>query len=368
MPKRVAIVTEAMTGFGGGDRFLISLAKYFKEADIYTSTLNLFEYEGKIDKNIISRIKPILSNVNVSRKRKGIFQSFSRKAYHLFGNIIYENLDLRGYDLIISISSRFAKFIITPIESMHINICLTPAGYEWDDCRRKLNKKRFYNLLYGSYYRILDVNATKRADLNLSISKFIQKKARKFYGIDSEIIYPCIDNFWFQDDHQDNNIAEKNYFLVVSSLYNYKRIDLAIKACIANNQKLIIIGIGPELNNLKKLSNNNENIIFKGFLPDVEVKKFYRNATALLFCGTEDFGLTPVESQACGTPVIAFKEGGALETIIEGITGEFFANYSNLKRILISFNKKKYKFEAMRKNAEKFSEENFNKNLEKLIK
>lgn len=397
-PAKVAIVTEAMTQPGGGDRFLESVIKNFSQADIYTPLFNKQAYQNNnweflkskyTIHTFLTKKTRLINNPSRKNTRKWLL-----RIYNIIAPIVYESLNLDKYDLVISISSKFAKGVITDTNTKHVNICLTPSGYDWNFDRRKLIMEskskisRFFSNLLSHFFRIWDVQATSRADENYSISKYISRQVKKFYSIDSEILYPAIKDFWLTSEQKDNpvgvetNSLQKSngliqdqvtdgggskYFLVVSRLYDYKRVDLAIKACKKIGESLIIIGEGPERNNLKKLAGDYDKIKFLGYQSDQKVKKLYINAKALLFCGEEDFGLTPIEAMAQGTPVIGYNKGGVKETVIEGETGELFDDYNGLLKILKDFNKSTYKKSQIIAQAKNFNQDSFNKKFRNLI-
>ena len=358
--SKIAIVAETMNAFGGGDRLLLALHRVLPCADIYCSVFNAKEYQNLFPNSFFDKVHPMKEG----RLNLQMLSNISKRLYKSFGYLMYENLDLSRYDTVISLSARFAKFVITPVNCKHINIYITPAGYEWDDVRRKLLRHNPIKNISDSLFRLLDNASIKRADVNYSISKYIQKKIKKFYDLDTQIIYPPIESFWFEPSNQP---ANGDFFLVVSRLFDYKRIDMAINACIKAGKKLIIIGEGPEKKNLVKLAKGNKNIRFLPFQSDEQIKEYYTSAKALLFCGIEDFGLTPIECQACGTPVIAYKDGGALETVVEGKTGTFFETEQELTAIITKFDKMMYNKEQIINNAARFSQDNFKKRIMEIL-
>ncbi|HAM96803.1 TPA: hypothetical protein DCP76_03340 [Patescibacteria group bacterium] len=222
--------------------------------------------------------------------------------------------------------------------------------------------------------RIWDTNIAKRVDYWTANSKYIQKKIKRTYGVDSTVIYPGIEERYFETRKQSqiNEVKEKyslpdDFILIVSRLYDYKKIDWAIRACIRASKKLVIVGEGPDRKYLEKVADKNPNIIFQGYVSDDEAISLFRLASLLLFCGLEDFGIVPVEAMAAGTPVFALKEGGLLETVKEHISGEFFKTEQELCNLLKDFDKRRYNREAIIKQARNFTEAKFLNNLEKYI-
>jgi glycosyltransferase involved in cell wall biosynthesis len=367
---RVAIVADQMTAFGGADREMLSVLKLVPEADIYTVLYNPNGYE----------------NVEIKQK---IYTSFVQKlplkfkfSKHLkvLNPIAYENFDLRGYDTIISISAGPARGVIPDIGQRHIAMVMTPPRSLWDhELNVRASKlKNFYkpiSKILNNYERIWDRSLVPRIDYWTANSNFIAQKIKKRYGVDSTVIYPGIEEKCFESFK--NNEIEKTvtkynlpdeFFLVVSRLYDYKRIDWAIKSAIKSKENLVIVGDGPDRKYLKKLAKGHENIYFLGFLEsDREVRMLYKKARALLFCGIEDFGLVPVEAMAQGTPIIAFRKGGVTETVVEEKTGKFFDNNEELTNLLNEFEEKEYNTQTIVDRAKKFSESNFLKKLNQYL-
>jgi glycosyltransferase involved in cell wall biosynthesis len=206
-------------------------------------------------------------------------------------------------------------------------------------------------------------------------SRYIQNKIKRTYGTDATVIYPGIEDKYFKnvsekeiDELKKKYSLPEDFILVVSRLYDYKRVDWAIKTCIRENKNLVIVGEGPDKKYLKKIAGNSTHIKFLGFLKDDnEVITMYHAASVLLFCGVEDFGLVPIEAMAAGTPVFALREGGTLETIEEHITGEFFRTEKELTDLLKHMDKTRYNKEKILNQARKFSEKTFLNNLEQYI-
>jgi len=207
--------------------------------------------------------------------------------------------------------------------------------------------------------KIWDAVAADRPDYYFSNSRYIKNRIKKYYGRDSKVIYPPVDVNKFTPLKNDSAVGD--YYLFVSRLVGYKKCDLVIEAFNKLKLPLKIIGRGPEKARLKKIAK--QNIDFLGYLSDEQMKKYYREARAFVFAAEEDFGIVPVEAMAAGRPVIAFGKGGATESIVEGKTGIFFAEQSveSLMAAIKRFNPKKFDSKAIRKQAEKFSEERFKK-------
>ena len=179
------------------------------------------------------------------------------------------------------------------------------------------------------------------------------------------MIYPPVEI----EKYYPNGKEAEDFYVVFSRFVAYKRIDLAIEACKELKRKLIVIGNGEERENLKKLTDNNENIIFTGRISDEEVRDYLQRCKAMIFCAEEDFGIIPVEAQACGRPVIAYGKGGALETVVDGVTGIFFKKQEkeSVKEAILEFEKKNFKVEDILENSKKFSKSIFKEKLIRII-
>jgi glycosyltransferase involved in cell wall biosynthesis len=336
---KIALVYDWLNCLGGAERVITSLSKIWPQADIYSSV-----YDS--DRSIIKQDKIQTS----------FLQSFpfaSRKTY-LFYPILplaFEQFNFDKYDIVISISSGPAKAIITKPETFHLNYCLTPPRYIW-------YKKHAPRLLFNPVRNILkrqDLLLSKRPDEIISISKNVQKRVKDFYQKDTKVIYPGIDLKKFIPAKK----PIRDYYLIVSRLVEYKKIDLAIRAFNKNRKKLIIAGTGRQINELQAIAK--DNIEFLGLVEEKKLISLYQNAIAFINPQEEDLGLAPIESQACGTPVIAYGKGGARETVQNGITGIFFHKQttSDLNIAIREFEKLKINFRDCRKNALKFNINNF---------
>lgn len=367
---KVAIATDQMVEFGGADRELYSILKVFPNADIFTITFNKEKY-------------PTLKNtVHVSFVQK-LFKIFPKSfARHLkiFTPWAYESFDFKGYDLVLSISAGPAKGIITGIHQPHIAMTMTPPRSLWDKEHnfRALKLRKMYlqiSSLIDVFMRMWDISISKRVDYWTANSKYIQGKIKKTYGVDAEVIYPGVEEKYFTKvTTEELKKTKKKYslpddfVLIVSRLYDYKRVDWAIHQCIKADKYLVIVGEGPDKSYLKKEAKNNPNIKFLDNINDEEVIQLFQLASVLLFCGLEDFGLVPVEAMASGTPVFALREGGTLETVKEHVTGEFFETEDELYYLLKHFDKRRYNKDKIIKQARRFSEDIFLNNLENYIK
>jgi glycosyltransferase involved in cell wall biosynthesis len=278
----------------------------------------------------------------------------------------FESFNFDGYDLVISVTSEAAKGIITKPETLHICYCLTPTRYLWSGYKDyfKSSISKFLSKPMISYLRNWDKIAAQRPDKYIAISTEVQSRIKKYYGRDSQIIFPPL----MIDTQNQKDEVVGDYYLVVSRLTNfYKRIDIAIKACTELNLPLVVVGSGSDEAKLKKLAG--PTVKFLGNLTDEELAIYYKKCKALIFPGFEDFGLTMAEAGALGRPVIAFRGGGALDIVKEGKTGEFFNEQTveSLKQVLKSFDHTRYNTKLCRENAERFSFAQFEKGLKSFL-
>jgi glycosyltransferase involved in cell wall biosynthesis len=312
---RVAIVHDYLAQAGGAERVVVAMHGIWPDAPIYTSVYDpratLKEFQGMDIRT------SFLQRMRVARTAKT-----HKLALPLFP-AAFEHFDLTEYDVVVSSSSGFAKGVITGPDTCHICYCHTPARFAWryheyinQGNYGKLGRRVLPWIIHG--LRTWDVQTAQRVDEFVVNSFNVAKRVRKYYGRESEVLYPPVETGRF-------HIAEKpteDYLLVVSRLIGYKRMDLAVEACTRLGLKLKVVGGGPDLARLKAAAG--PTVEFLGRLPDGEVENVFANCRAFLFPGEEDFGIAPVEAMAAGRPVVAFRAGGATETVIDGETGLFF--------------------------------------------
>jgi len=314
---KVALVHEFLTQFGGAERVLLALKELYPDAPIYTLVYNsnkVGKWFGKYD-------------IRVSWLQK---LSFAKTKYRWYLTLMpwaIQSFDFSGYDLVISDSSAFAKGIITKPPTLHISYIHTPTRYLWQDeqfYRETAVPKLLQPLLklVTPSLRQWDYKAAQRPDFLVSNSKTVADRVRKYYKRNSEVIYPFIKADKFKIARKP-----KNYFLTAGRIVPYKRYDIVIEAFKKLELPLVIAGTGWGIKNIKNQISkikNNSNIKLLGQVSDKQLAKLYRECQALIFPALEDFGIVPLEAMASGRPVIAFRAGGATETIIEGKTGLFF--------------------------------------------
>lgn len=354
---KVALVYDRINKWGGAERILLSLHEVWPNAPLYTGVYNrhTVQWAEEFD------IRPTFVQKFPLAKTKHEF-------YPWLLTVGFETLNLDEYDIVISVTSAEAKGVITKPNTLHICYCLTPTRYLWSHKYIYLQSKgRVFRTIAApvlSYLRSWDQIAASRPDYYLSISKHVQKRVKKYYQRESEVIYPPVDVKWEMRREKKDLTT---YYLVVSRLVPYKRVDIAIKAANKLKLPLVIVGEGSEKKKLQKIAG--DNIKFVSGLTDRQLLRYYQDCRALIVSQEEDFGLAAIEVQACGKPVLAYKRGGALETVIEGKTGEFFGQQTveSLVQVLERFKPQKYVSDDCIKNARRFSKEEFKRKFRKYV-
>jgi len=314
---KVAIVHDFLVQYGGAEKVLESLCEMFPKAPIYT----LLYDKGRMGE----KFKDREIRTSFLQKFPKILRNRYRRYLLPFMPTVPETFDLRDFDLVISSSGAWSKGIVTRLNTTHIAYLHSPMRFAWDyrekyfqDIGKKLG---ICKRLFLTYLRVWDYQATQRPDILIANSKYTRERIKKYYRRNSEIIYPpAIDNLSKNVDEKKEK-SEK-YFLVVSRLSAYKKVDLVVKAFNKLELPLIVIGEGEQKKYLQKIAQKNVKIL--GWKSDEELQKYYRNARAFVFPAVDDFGITMAEAMSHGTPVVAIRKGGAKEIVQEGINGEFF--------------------------------------------
>jgi glycosyltransferase involved in cell wall biosynthesis len=356
---KVAIVHDYLNQRGGAERVVAVFHEMFPEAPIFTSIVDQ------------SMLGPELGNADIRpswmQKLPGWRKHF-KKYLPLYPKAI-ESFDLGEYDLILSSSSAFAKGALKKKEALHICYCYTPMRFVWDfdNYIARENVPKIYRKVLPYFLermRQWDLETSSRPDHYVAISSDVQKRIKSIYGRDSKVIFPPVETQKFQPLE-----SRGDFYLIVSRLASYKRIDLAIQAFNHLGLPLKIIGLGPYQGELKGMAR--PHIEFLGRLSDREVARYYGACKALIFPGSEDFGLVPLEANAAGRPVIAFKGGGALDTIVEGVNGLFFTEPSvnSLVGAIQALENKRFYFQSpkIREHALKFDKEVFKDKFRQLF-
>jgi glycosyltransferase involved in cell wall biosynthesis len=357
---KIAFVHDWLNGMRGGEKCLEAMLEIFPGAPIFTLLCEPEKISERIKQSKITT--SWISRLPDWRRRYRYYLPFFPRAM--------KSLNLNSSKLIVSISHCAAKSVQIPKGATHICYCLTPMRYLWGFYEEYFGEGPYHWLKLFGLKRLLnrlrkwDVESSKKVDYFIAISNHVAQRIKAIYGRDSVVIYPPVDaNVFYYDDTDER----EGFFLIVSALVPYKKIDLAVQAFNELNYPLKIIGAGTELEKLKKMSN--PNIEFLGWKSNSELRKYYARAQALVFPGEEDFGITPLESQACGTPVIAFKKGGVLETVLDGRTGLFFEKQdkSSLIQAIEKFKDIIYDRQILRENALEFRTEVFQEKIKKFL-
>jgi glycosyltransferase involved in cell wall biosynthesis len=314
---KVAIIHYWLVGMRGGEKVVEALCEMYPQADIYT---HVFVPEMVSERIRQHRIIPTFINALPRAARM-------YKTYLPLMPLALEQLDLRGYDLIISSESGPAKGIIAPSEALHVCYCHTPMRYVWNmyhDYRGSAGRvARLMMPPLTHYLRMWDVTSAARVDSFVANSATVARRIHRYYGANSVVIHPPVDTNAF-------SVAAASelddYYLMAGELVSYKRPDLAVRAFNEMKLKLVVIGGGEMLDEVRRLAGPTVTVL--GSQPFDILKRHYARCRALIFPGEEDFGMVPVEAMASGRPVVAFGRGGAVETVANGISGVFFAEQS----------------------------------------
>jgi glycosyltransferase involved in cell wall biosynthesis len=314
---KVAIFHDWLVGMRGGEKVVEALCELYPQADIFTHV-----YLPEMVSETIRRHRVIPTFINALPRAATMY-----KNYLPLMPLALEQLDLRGYDLIISSESGPAKGIIPPPDALHVCYCHTPMRYIWNmyhDYRQGAGRlARIMMPPLTHYLRMWDVTSAKRVDSFVANSATVARRINRYYGAPTVVIHPPVDTGAFAVAAA-NDLAD--YYLMAGELVSYKRPDLAVRAFNQMGLKLVVIGGGEMLEELRRLAGPTVTVM--GSQPFDVLKQHYARCQALIFPGEEDFGMVPVEAMASGRPVIAFGRGGATETVADGLTGVFFAEQS----------------------------------------
>lgn len=342
---KIALVHDDLVQWGGAERVLLALSEIFPDAPIFTLAYN---QENKILRENFAHKKIITSFIQKIPGWKNLYRPLF--FLHPFA---FEQFDFSEFDVVISHTTRFAKAIITQPQTKHICYCHTPPRFIYGFTGEKsLNFLRQYDWILS-----------KRVDFWIAGSKNAQQRIKDVYGVESKVIYPFVDLERFSGAEAFNG----GYLLVISRLNAYKRIDLIIKAANKLAMPLKVVGVGPEREELERLAG--PTVEFLGGVEEEILTLVLAGCKALVIAGEEDFGLTSLEAQALGKPVIAYKKGGALETIIDHSTGYFFEKQTveSLTNALAALDKYGYNQKRCLKQAKQFSKEKFMREFQSLI-
>ncbi len=358
---KVAIVCDDLVQHGGAEKIIEAISEIFPDAPIYTSIAT---------KNWKSHFSSKNRKVITSFMQKFPFASKLNRFYSVFylHVLAIESFDFSQYDLVFSLSSRYAHFAITKPGTKHICYLNTPGRMFWEPFdyfeKDNLGLSRPLSFLkkigiflikpYLSWMRVADYVAMRRPDLIICNAILTQKRLKKYFGLSAEIVHPFTDLKF-----EENSNGKDDFYLILTRLVSWKRVDLAIRACEKLGRKLIVAGDGPDKSRLRALSG--ENTVFLGHVNEDKKRELLCTCRALINTQKEDFGIVPLEAMVAGKPVIAYGAGGALETVIDDETGIFFyeQNVISLCSAIEEFERKKFDSDRCKKRAGEFSSDNF---------
>ncbi|MBQ9484760.1 glycosyltransferase [Candidatus Saccharibacteria bacterium] len=363
MKMKVALVCDWLTNVGGAEKVLLEMHRLFPDAPIYTS---------KYDPKGIDWFKD-------ADVRTGWLQKYPtawRRAMGPFRQRYFSHLNLSEYDLVISVTGAEAKAVKVP-NGIHISYCHVPTQYYWQmyDDYVKNPGFGFFNPLVRFFFRIMvkplkraDLKAARKVDYFVTISEYAKDLIKKCYGREATIIHPPVE---VKDFAKACGKPVENFYIVTSRQVTWKRIDLAIRACKMTQRHLVVIGEGPEHKKLVKLAKGENKIKFLPLMKKDELAKNVAKAKGYLFPSMEPFGIAPVEALAAGCPVIAFKEGGAKDYVVDGKNGLLFNEQTakSLAEAILQFEKmKNFDRKKISKTSEKFAVERFDKEVLDFVK
>lgn len=353
--ESAAIVHDWLPVYAGAERVLEQMLEVLPDARLYS----LIEFLSEEDRQFLDG-----RDVETSFIQRLPFSKSKYRSYLPLTPLAIEQFDLTEHDLVVSSSYVVAKAALTRADQFHISYVHSPIRYAWDLYFEYLESggykrgiKSGIARLILHYMRTYDVSTANRVDSFVANSKYVAKRIRKTYRRDARVVYPPVDTDRFR-----LNENKDDYYLTVSRLVPYKRIDLIVSAFAhLPDKRLVVVGDGPQMNAIKAKATQNVELL--GFQSNDTVRTLMENAKAFVFAAEEDFGIVPVEAQACGTPVLAYGRGGALETVVPGETGMFFGSQSeeeiiecvgNFERLYDSFSP-----DAIRRHSERFSKQRF---------
>lgn len=367
---KTALLHYWLTNIRGGEKVLASIGEILPDSDIFTHAYVSSAFAESSSRHLWGHCvrESIIAHLPLGRRHPQAYLPFMPFAAHA--------LNLEGYDLIISSESGPIKGVRKPARAHHICYCHTPMRYLWDmhdeyyrtaGICGKIAMKAF-----TGYLRREDLKSAESVDEFIANSAFVAERIKRIYGRGSTVVHPPVDVGFFGGESPVSlhvGIEPKSYYLYAGELRDYKRPDLAVEACLRMGRKLVVVGNGKMRERLERRVGGRGDVMFLGRVSDDELRGIFSCARALLFPGVEDFGIVPVEAQAAGTPVIARGEGGALETVADGATGLFFSEGSvqSLCSAIESFEARTWQADRCRKNAARFSAEEFKSKMKRIL-
>jgi len=351
---KIALVHDYMVVRGGAERVLLSLARLFPHAPIYTA---IYRPETTMPEFAELDVRPLWPS------RLPLDQATYRP-WVLAYALAFARLALKGFDVVLSHTSGFAKSA-GAAAAARVSLCVTPPRFIWPcglSSAAAGHLERAGLAILRPWLRRLDVAAAQRVDIFAANSENTRARIRRFYGRDAEVVYPPVDTVRFQPRSR-----RTDSYLVVGRLVRYKRFDRVVSACNRLHKNLTVVGTGPDEQRLRGLAGSS--VIFVGFVPDADLTGLYSSARALIVPGEEDLGLTNLEANACGCPVIAAARGGSLETVVDGVTGVLYDpdDENALDRALQRFESMDFSTARLRSHALAFGEDRFHKRVAELV-
>jgi glycosyltransferase involved in cell wall biosynthesis len=345
--RRSAIVHDWLTIPGGSEKVLLELIELLPEADVFTSVYDRSRWRSLADRNVKVSFLDRLPRV----------ERYYPKLLPLM-NMAFESFDLSGYDLVVSSSHSCAKNVLTGSDALHLCYCHTPMRHAWEPrhLAGELGPGSAFaaRMLLGRLRRN-DLLGASRPDVYVANSTHVAERIRKHYRRDATVIPPPVN----VEAHLHRPRREQDYYLVLGRIVPYKKVDLAVGACATLGRPVKVVGEGRGLEAARAAAGPDAE--FLGYLPDEDVAELLSGARALLFPGEEDFGIVPVEAQAAGVPVIAYREGGVQDTVLEGETGVFHAEQTvtSVASAILQFESMQFDEYRIRANARRFGSARF---------
>jgi glycosyltransferase involved in cell wall biosynthesis len=352
-PQRVALVHDWLTGMRGGEKVLDAICELYPEAPLYS----LIHVKGSVSERIERR--PIRTSI---AQRFPAAARYYRQYLPIFPMAV-ELFDLDGYDMVISTSHCAVKSVVRPGRAVHITYCHSPMRYAWDQFDAYFGPGQVGRVPHRLLRPVMaglarwDRATAGRVDRFVANSHYVAGRIRRYYNRGSTVVYPPVDTGFYR--LPDDRRQLRSGFLVVSALVPYKRLEIAIDACRRIGAPLAIVGTGPEQQKLQAAADSD--VSFMGWRSNEEIRELYQRSAALLLPGVEDFGMAPVEAQACGCPVVALKQGGASETVVHEQTGILVDELSGdaFAEALTRAGSLSFDPERLRAHARSFSRERF---------
>jgi glycosyltransferase involved in cell wall biosynthesis len=352
---KTAIVHDWLNGMRGGEKVLEALIELFPQATIHT----LFYQRGQVSA-AIARQKIATSWMN---RVPGVYRHYKNLLPLLPAAL--KSFDFSDFDLVLSSSHAVAKAVTAP-NGIHLSYCHTPMRYLWDsDCGYAMrpHQRLALDAIRGRLQR-WDRETARHVDHFIANSKFVQGRLRQYYDRDSNVIHPPVDTGFYTPSGET---TREDFYLAAGAMVSYKRFDVILEAFRRSGKRLLVAGNGPDFKRLQHLAG--PNVRFLGWVHDSELRDLYRRARAFVFAAREDFGIMPVEARACGCPVLAFAEGGAVETIRDGVSGVLFPAQEPeaILWAIARFEDRCWSNDQVRSGVEEFSRERFKEQIRRFI-